>query len=98
MTVQELLAKRKWKPITNCPGRYALVKPEPLLFPERLAQVETLPREFRVKSAKDAVLILPLDGGGLITYRHDDGTYFHTLNDGAGFQRKLAQLGISLRR
>ena len=61
-----------------------------------LAEVDCAPMEFLVKAAKDSVLVLPLEGGGLITYRRLDGTYLHTLNDEAGFQRKLEQLGIRL--
>ena len=96
MTVQELLAARKWKPIPHCPGRYVLVKPELTLAPEELAQVDKVPAEFHVESAKDVVLVLFLEGGGLITYRRDDDSYLHTLNTESGFQRKLAQLGIAL--
>jgi hypothetical protein len=95
MTVQQLLAARTWKPIRNCPGRYVLMKPEPMLSPETLAEVETAPTEFSVKAAKDLVLVLTLDGGGLISYQRSDGSYVHTLNDRTGLERKLAQLGIS---
>ena len=96
MTVQELLAEYKWKLIPNCPGRYVLVTPEPTIAPARLAQGDYAPVEFHVEAAKDAVLVLALEGGGLITYRRDDGSYYHTLNTDTGFQRKLAQLGIIL--
>ena len=96
MTVQELLAAHKWKPIPNCPGRYVLVKPEPMTSPESLAEANSAPVEFNVKAANDAVLVLVLEGGGLITYRRPDGSYFHTINDEAGFKRKLEQLGISI--
>jgi len=94
MTVQELLAVRKWKPIPNCPGRHTLEIPEPTLTPMELAQVDYAPLEHHSKGAKDPVLVLIMDGGGLITYRRADGSYFHTLNDESGFKRKLAQLGI----
>ena len=96
MTVQELLAALQWKPIPNCSGRYVLVKSEPTLAPGKLAQVDRAPAEFHVEAAKDAVLVLALEGGGLITYRHTDGTYHHTPNTESGFRRKLAQLGINL--
>jgi len=96
MTVQELLTVHEWKPIQNCPGRYVLEKPEPALSPGQLARMDYAPAEFHVKTAKDAVLVLTLEGGGLITYARLDGSYLHTLNDGSGFQRKLAQLGIML--
>jgi hypothetical protein len=96
MTVQKLLATWQWKPIPNCPGRYVLANPEPTLALQELAQVDITPAEFRVVAAKDIVLVLALEGGGLITYRRPDGSYLHTLNTESGFQRKLAQLGISL--
>ncbi len=94
MTVPELLAARKWKSIPNCPGRYVLAKREPTLAPAQLAQVDCAPAEFHVAAARDVVLVLPLTGGGLITYRRPDGTYHHTLNTESGFKRKLAQLRI----
>jgi len=96
MTFQELLAARQWKPIPNCPGRFVLSNPEPTLTPAQLAQVDYDPAEFRVAAAKDVILVLPLEGGGLITYRRADASYHHTLNTESGFQRKLAQLGINL--
>ena len=96
MTVPELLTAREWKPIPNCPGRYVLLKPEPDIVPVQMAQVDRAPLEFRVETAKDVVVVLPLEGGGLISYRRPDGTYFHTLNTEFGFERKLAQLGITL--
>ena len=94
MTVNEMLATLEWKPIPNCPGRYVLVKPERSLAPEQLAQVSHSPLKFRVEGARDAVWVLFLEGGGLISYQHQDGSYHHTLNTEAGLRRKLAQLGI----
>jgi hypothetical protein len=44
MTIQELLAARKWKPISNSPGRYVLVRPDPQIVPVQLAQVDYLHR------------------------------------------------------
>jgi len=96
MTVEELLTALKWKPIPHCPGRYVLDRPEPTLSPDQLAQVNYAPAEFHVEAAKNAVLVLALEGGGLITYWRIDGSYLHTLNTDSGFQRKLVQLGIML--
>jgi 2-polyprenyl-3-methyl-5-hydroxy-6-metoxy-1,4-benzoquinol methylase len=42
------------------------------------------------------VYVVVLDGGGLISYRHADGRFVHTLNTPEGFGRKLDQLGIRL--
>lgn len=94
MTFNELLSAREWKMIPGCPGRYVLVEPEPFLTPENLAQTSRPAEEYRVKAARDAVLVLRLEGGGLISYRRPDGSFWHTLNDNPGLQRKLAQLGI----
>jgi len=52
--------------------------------------------EYRVEAAKDAVLVVELDDGGLISYRRADGSFLHTLNTTEGFRRKLTQLGIDL--
>ena len=71
-------------------------KPQPTLSPSQLAQVGDAPVEFHVGTARDTVLVLVLEGGGLITYVRPDDSYFHTLNDESGFQRKLVQLGIIL--
>jgi hypothetical protein len=57
--------------------------------------VACVPMEYRVRTAKDFVVVLPLDGGGLITYRHADRTYFHTLNTEFGFDRKNGTTGVS---
>ena len=52
--------------------------------------------EYRVEAAKDAVLVVELDDGGLISYHRADGSFLHTLNTTEGFRRKLTQLGIDL--
>jgi hypothetical protein len=49
-----------------------------------------------VPTARDPVVVGRLDQGGLISYQRRDGTYVHTLNTQAGFERKLRQLGIML--
>jgi hypothetical protein len=50
--------------------------------------------EHLVPTAKDPVVVAPLNDGGLISYRKPDGTYLHTLNSREGYERKLQQLGI----
>lgn len=92
MTVAEMLVTQKWKPIAHCPGRYVLAEPAPALAPEQLAEVARAPVEFRSRQARDTILVLSLEGGGLISYRRKDGSYYHTLNDEFGLRRKLAQL------
>ncbi len=53
---------------------------------------------FTSEAAKDRVLVVPLEDGGLISYARADGRMVHTLNTAEGFGRKLSQLRISLER
>ena len=63
--------------------------------PEALIGIADV-REFHVSAAKDAVLVVRLIDGGLISYKRSDGSYLHTLNTAEGFARKLTKLGIRL--
>jgi hypothetical protein len=90
-----LWASWQWRPIRNCPGRYCLVTsnarlPVSALVPEPRATI------YRLRTARDPVLVVEFDGGGLISYLREDGTRLHTLNTAEGFQRKLRQLGVEL--
>ncbi len=51
---------------------------------------------FTSVSAKDTVLVVALEDGGLISYMRKDGCLVHTVNTSSGFARKLSQLGIVL--
>jgi hypothetical protein len=51
---------------------------------------------YRVPAARDPVLVVELEGGGLISYLREDGALIHTLNSSDGFRRKLRQLGVEL--
>lgn len=92
-TFDVLIAERQWRPIRNCPGRFVLVGGSDLTPEELLGAPVTL-HEFDVETARDRVVVAPFGEGGLISYRRADGTYLHTLNDAAGFARKLRELGI----
>jgi hypothetical protein len=83
-----------WRPIRNCPGRYILQDAAMNLSPQELLVDEIKVKEYRVDSARDVVLVVRLEGGGLISYRREDGSFLHTLNTPEGFMRKLLQLGI----
>jgi hypothetical protein len=61
-----------------------------------IARREIKISEHRSKAAVDQVLVAPLAGGGIISYRRPDGSFLHTLNNQEGFERKLRQLGIDL--
>ena len=48
------------------------------------------------KLARDPVLVVEFEGGGLISCLREAGTLMHTLNTSEGFHRKLRQLGVDL--
>lgn len=92
-----------WLPIRDCPGRYTLssdqYKDMPAGFvnfvPGSAGSLTHLTVHKSVK-AKDDILVVPFEdnSGGLISFRHSDGTHLHTLCVPSGFERKLRQLGI----
>jgi hypothetical protein len=95
-TTYDTLATRwDWKPMRNCPGRYSLAGAPSDLTVEALVGPYARISRFSVETAPDIVVVVPLDRGGLISYKRADGTYLHTLGDPEGFARKLAQLGIA---
>ena len=94
MTLDELMKEWTWRPIPGCPGRYVLREANPCLSLEALLGPDAQATEFRVETAKDVVLVVRLDRGGMISYKRDDGSFLHTLNTEEGFERKLMQLGI----
>ena len=96
MTFDQLLKSWGWKPIRDCPGRYVLHNVKADLSPSDLLGIEVCVSEHRTAAAKDIVLVIPLDAGGLISYKRPDGSFLHTLNTTEGFERKLRQLGIDL--
>ena len=83
-----------WRPIRGCAGRFVLAAEGPPVTLEELVGGDAPACEHRVPTARDVVVVVAFDGGGLISYRRDDGSYVHTLNDHEGFERKLRQLGI----
>lgn len=93
MKFEDLLGKFGWRPIRNCPGRYALAMDVYSGPPEQLAP-GCAAREFCVDAARDPVVVVKFEYGGLISYRKGDGRYLHTLNTAEGMARKLGELGI----
>lgn len=96
MSFDELRERWAWKPIANCPGRYVLTGADTHLSPGELLGSEVKIQEFQTRHARDTVLLVVCEGGGLISYRRPDGTYCHTLNTNEGFARKIDQLGLRL--
>jgi hypothetical protein len=90
----DLWASWQWLPIRNCSGRFRLTGSERNLPLSALVGDTPIAR-YRVVAVRDAVLIVHLRDGGPISYERPDGTYAHTLNTPAGFQRKLQELGIA---
>lgn len=96
MTFDELKSKWIWRPIRNCPGRFILLDFDVNTAPDEIAGADITWSEFRVESARDIVIVGRMCDGGMISYRRKDGTYLHTLNTVAGFERKLTELGIRI--
>ena len=95
-TYEELARAWDCRPIHGCPGR-ALLRGASSLSPRELAGEEAAVLRFCVDKARDPVLVVPVAGGGLISYAKPDGGFVHTIGDPAGLRRKLAALGIDLR-
>ena len=97
MTTFEQLASRwELRPIRNCPGRFIIHTAAPELTPRELLGTDIEIHTFNLSSARDTVLAARFEGGGLISYRHKDGKYLHTLNTDEAFARKLLDLGIQI--
>lgn len=95
-TVTDLLNEYEWRQIPNCRGRFTMATQRPELGMADLMGDDCQPVEIRSAMAGDAILIVPLKDGGVISYRREDGTCLHTLNTPEGFRRKLKDLGIDL--
>src|SRR5262245_59111986 len=93
-TFSEIMRNWTWKPIPDCPGRYKLLSSDRRLPVSAIIGDMVPIEEYRVRAARDVVLVAELADGGVISYRRSDGTYLHTLNTAADFVRKLRQLGI----
>jgi hypothetical protein len=96
VSIRTLLTRWPWKPIRNCPGRFVLVTTNRSMRLDVLLGRDCDAQTFASHAAKDRVLVVPLEDGGLISYAQPDGRFIHTLNTTEGFGRKLSQLGITL--
>jgi hypothetical protein len=94
LTFSALFDRLAWRPIPNCPGRYALAAGPVATPPEEIVPGAIGGSEHVSVSARDPVIVTPLADGGLISYRRPDGKCLHTLNTRDGLERKLRQLGI----
>ena len=96
MTFAALLSRHPWRPIPGCAGRFVLPGRSDMTPQDLLGQPAKVTAH-RSPQAPDEVLVTRFpDGGGLISYRHADRSFCHTLNDAEGFRRKLAQLALKM--
>ena len=99
--LQRLWEEIAWRPIKGCDGRYtargkALTR---LTLPQlcnafnvaTVSPTVTCREAADGKDAADAVRLR--GGGGIVTYRKDDGLHVHTLNTESGLVRKLMGIG-----
>jgi hypothetical protein len=84
-----LLNKYKWKAINGCPGRYIMAEGVISLTPHELVGKDFNLSEKNFASAKDKVLYVYFEDGGLISYEKNNG-YLHTLCTIEGMARKMA--------
>jgi len=96
MTFAETWKLGVWSPIRDCPGRFILQGRLPSLTLRELFGCEPEILRFPTSKARDGVLVVRLQDGGVISYQRPDGSFRHTLATPEGFARKLAQLEIHL--
>ncbi len=97
MKIGELMTKWNYRPIRNCPGRFVLCRNQTEGMGDIDNLVATHPdgKSYRTPRTQDAVVVIKLEDGGLISYCKPGGRYVHTLNTPEGFLRKLEQLEIA---
>lgn len=96
LTFETLWKRGVWVPIRDCPGRFVLHGRLPTLSLAELFGFEPEILRFPTSAARDCVLVVRLEDGGVISYQRADGSFLHTLATAEGFVRKLTQLGIQL--
>ncbi len=96
ITFEKMISEWKWRPIYNCPGRFKLNNVDTTISIDDLLGFEMEVKQFQTSKAMDMVLIVPFSDGGIISYKREDGSYIHTLNNEDGFKRKLSDLNIQL--
>jgi hypothetical protein len=93
MTFDEVWKRGVWVPIRDCPGRFVLHGRPPSFSLAELFGHEPEILRFPTPAARDCVLVVRLEDGGVITYQRADGSFLHTLATAEGLGRKLTQLG-----
>jgi len=95
MTFDSVKELGEWRPIRNCPGRFVLHGVPPTHSITDLLGENVIVRRFQSPGARDVVVVVRLEDGGMISYQRPSGTWLHTLNTEEGFRRKVEQLEIS---
>lgn len=94
VSVAQVMSRAAWQPLPNVPGRFMLADPrQSLTVRDLVGQAATL-HVIDSETTSDRILVVPLEGGGLISTRREDGHEVHTLNSDSEFRRRLLQLGI----
>ena len=96
MTFAELWSRGEWAPIRDCPGRFVLRGLQASCSLATLFGFQPEVLRFPASAARDCVLLVHLQDGGVISYERSDGSLLHPLATAEGLARKLAQLGICL--
>lgn len=92
-TFEKAFNSNDWKPIRNCPGRFLLAGGPSEILVGNLTESKNPIVELSTETVPDKVLTIEFeDGGGIISYKKDDGKFIHTLNTKDGFKRKFDQL------
>lgn len=87
----ELLDRFEWVPIRGCPGRFMLAQGIVTESIQQLIGQDVIVHILHSPGARDPVCICHFTGGGMISYRKEDG-YLHTLCSEEGMRRKLEML------
>lgn len=91
----ELKHRFPFVPIRDCPGRYVL-KGGPDAALDTLVRSSDVASIHLLPNVRDRVWIVPVAGGGLISYEKPDGLMVHTLGDEAGFARRVGILAVNV--
>lgn len=94
VSVAQVMSRAAWQPLPGVTGRFMLADPRQSLSVRDLAGQAATLHVIDSETTDDRILVVPLDGGGLISTRRSDGHEVHTLNSDSEFRRRLLQLGI----
>lgn len=94
VSVAEVMARAAWKPMSGAQGRFMLAEPTSKVTVRELTGPEADLHVLPSQQPDEKILVVPLEGGGLISTRRPNGHEVHTLNTDSEFRRRLLALGI----